>query len=102
MMKWKPFISMVEQQQAVYRVLQDLQKIEKPVLDESQHEENSHRVLSAYYSGQILKVVYYEQGVLKSCTGYIEKLNEAYRYFILNEGGGAKKRITFDSVIEVS
>ena len=31
MVKWKPFISMVEQQQAVYQVLNELQKIEKPM-----------------------------------------------------------------------
>lgn len=41
---------MVEQQQFVYQVLQDIQKIDNPLLDESQHEEIFHLLLSAYYS----------------------------------------------------
>lgn len=101
MMKWKPFISMVEQQQAVYQVLNELQKIEKPMLDESQHEQNSRILLTSFYSGQQVEIVYYEQGMLNRYKGNIEKVNEAYRYLILNESGLLKKKLTFDCIIEV-
>ncbi len=103
MMKWKPFISMVEQQQSVYQVLQDIQKINKPLLDESQHEENSHLLLSAYYSHQRVQILYYEQGYLKQYRGEIYKINEAYRYFVLlDEKRGTRRELAFDGVIKVS
>lgn len=60
---------MVEQQQFVYQVLQDIQKIDNRLLDESQHEENFHLLLSAYYSHQSVQILYYEQGYLKQYRG---------------------------------
>lgn len=60
-------------------MLEGLSRIEQPILDQSQHEENAHCLLMAYYSQQRVSLTYYERGYLRSIEGEIDKINEAYR-----------------------
>lgn len=100
MMKWRAFVSMVEQQQAIEQALMELSKIEKPLLDEEQHEQNSHLVFESFLNQTEITLVYFERGQLLTLKGNIEKINEPYRYFILLTGA-TRKKISFSSVVEV-
>ena len=100
MMKWKAFVSIVEQQQAIEEVLNELSKIEKPLLDEWQHEQNSNLVVEGFLNQTTITLVYFERGQLLRVKGNVEKINEAYRYFILSDGH-QRKKISFSSFVEV-
>ena len=101
MMKWQPFTSIVEQQQAINEVLEEFSKVEQPILDQSQHEENAKALLAAYYSQQPIILTYYERGHIVGVEGSIYRINEPYRYFIIQIQEKLNKKIAFDSLIQV-
>lgn len=101
MMKWQPFVSMIEQKQAIDEVLAEWDKVEKPILDEWQYEQISKAVMESFLTQERIELIYYERGRLIVQNGVIEKINEAYRILVFVTGNKKRKTISFDAVIEV-
>ncbi|HAX72127.1 MAG TPA: hypothetical protein DCY20_01245 [Firmicutes bacterium] len=102
MMKWQPFASITEQSGAIYDLLNDLSKIEKPILDEWQHEENARKLLSAHLNEETIILTYYQKGQLHDQKGRVYKINEPYRYIMFNYLNSQCLKISFDNIIRVN
>lgn len=101
MMKWQPFASLTEQGESIYELINELGKIEKPILDDWQHEENARQLLSAHLAQDTIMITYYRDGYLHDLKGTVIKINEPYRYVLFQYLNARTIKIPFDAIIEV-
>ncbi|WP_455920490.1 YolD-like family protein [Priestia megaterium] len=75
MRKWRPFASMPEQYAGLNNVMNDLHKVEQPLLTEERYEEINQIIAQAIHYEKKVSIAYYKEGHIISGLGIINEVN---------------------------
>ncbi|MEH7510494.1 YolD-like family protein [Priestia megaterium] len=76
MRKWKPFASMPEQYAGLNHVMEDLHKVERPLLTADQQEQINYTINQAIHSKKSVQITYYKDGHIVTGLGVITHVND--------------------------
>lgn len=84
MVKWEPFRSITEQWTGLHNVMEDLNKIEKPVLSDDQLEEINQVLAEALQNKKEVYLTYYKNGqcITETCKIHMINLHNKNLYYI--------------------
>ncbi len=95
--KWIPFNSLIEQKKMVENLLQEKQKIKKPILSLEQQDKIEKQIIEAYYEQIEIKLEIYKNGRVFSVTSSISELDIPYHKIILTN----HQIILFDQILKI-
>ncbi|WEA46793.1 YolD-like family protein [Priestia aryabhattai] len=75
MKKWRPFATMPEQYAGLNKILNDLDKVDKPVLSEEQFEVMNDTIKEALHTKRYVYLTYYKKGEILTETAVIHNVN---------------------------
>ena len=76
MRKWKPFASMPEQYAGLNHVIEDLEKVEQPLLTADQQEQINYTINQAIHSKKPVHITHYKDGHIVTGLGVITHVND--------------------------
>ncbi len=83
MIKWAPFASLMNSQKVINEIMNDKDKINKPILNEDYLNILNTKFLDN--SDEIVTIIYFADGLKHSITGKINKIDTINRYLIINQ-----------------
>lgn len=75
MQKWRPFASMPEQYAGLNNIMDDLHKVEQPLLTEERYEEINQIIVQSIHYEKKVCITYYKEGHIISGVGMINEIN---------------------------
>ena len=97
MIKWEPFNSVISSSKIIKNVLNEKEKIPKPVLSEDQIQNIAQRLLESYYAQDNAEIFYYENGYIKKIIEQIKKIDPVNKKVYLSN-----KNIYFSQIIKIN
>ena len=84
MVKWEPFRSITEQWTGLHNVMEDLNKIDKPVLSDDQLEEINQVLAEALQNKREVYLTYFKNGqcITETCKIHMINLHNKNLYYI--------------------
>ncbi|PLR91545.1 YolD-like family protein [Bacillus halotolerans] len=98
--RWEQKFILPEQRTALLNRKREVQKIEKPILDEYQLEEMARVICEAMEFNSILIISVYRDGFFEEVTGHVHYLNEINKRLHVKDLKGATSFISLDSVLQ--
>ena len=97
MIKWEPFNSVVSASKIIKDVLNEKEKIKKPILSEEQIQNIAQRLLESYHEKENAEIFYYEDGYIKKIIEQIKKIDPVSKKVYLSS-----KNIYFSQIIKIN
>lgn len=85
MRKWRPFASMPEQYAGLNNVMNDLNKVEQPLLTEERYDEINQIIAQAIHYEKKVSITYYKEGQIVSGVGIINEVNRLSNILIYTD-----------------
>ena len=82
MVKWAPYKSLIEQEDFMGNMRKARKRIEKPKNCEDKAESINNLLMN--YSGQVVTITHYNDGLLEKISGTITEMNTTYKYLVVN------------------
>ena len=102
MRKWRPFASMPEQYIGLNKVLEGLNKVEKPILSEDQQEQINEVLLSSLQANKKVHLTYYKRGELITETCSIDSVNvHTKTIYFVDEVFEIKNKLKLSDVLDI-
>ncbi|MCY8280210.1 YolD-like family protein [Bacillus inaquosorum] len=99
--RWEQKFILPEQRAALLSRKREVQKIEKPSLDEYQLEEMARTICEAMEFNSVLVIGVYKDGFIEDVTGHVHYINEVKQKLHVKDLKGDTWFITFDSLLTV-
>lgn len=96
MIKWKAFYSIPELSKVVDELEDKKNKVEKPTLLPDAYEEMNYNLETALNKNQIIEIKYFKNGMFKTKSGNIKKIDPINKYLIIDN-----ERIYFKNIIKL-
>lgn len=102
MRKWRPFASMPEQYIRLNKVLEGLNKVEKPILAEDEQEQINEILMRANGTDKKVVLTYYKQGecITETCTIHSINIHTQALYFV-DEVFNIKNKLLLSNVLDI-
>ncbi|CAG9610788.1 YolD-like family protein [Pseudoneobacillus rhizosphaerae] len=100
-MKWQSAFFMPEHVKMLKELRSDYQKINKPIVDESQIDEFEQKLCLALEHKQSITITIWEEGFFRMFIGSVQKLDEWNKTIHLVEEDGCLTTIWFNQVVGV-
>lgn len=99
--RWEQKFILPEQRVALLNSKKQVQKIEKPILDEYQLEEMARVICEAMEFNSVLVISVYRDGFIEEVTGHVHYIDEVKQRLHLKDLKGDTNFIAFDSLLTV-
>ncbi|BDG81244.1 hypothetical protein BSF_29730 [Bacillus subtilis] len=99
--RWEQKFILPEQRAALLNRKREVQKIEKPILDEYQLEEMARTIYEAMESNSVLVIKVFRDGFIEKITGKVHYINEFKKRLHVKDIKEDTNLIGFDSIISV-
>jgi hypothetical protein len=100
-MKWQSAFFMPEHVKMLHELRSDYQKINKPILDESQIDDFEQKLCMAMEFKQDVTITIWEAGFFRVFNGLVRKLDEWNKKIHLEEEDGCLTLISFFQIVDV-
>lgn len=97
MIKWEPFNSVAPSSRIISDVMNEKNKVKKPILSEDQLHEIEKRLMEAFSANIEIDLVYYENGYLRTILDKIKKIDYVGKKIYL-----LSKIIYFNQILSVN
>ncbi|MGN7306249.1 YolD-like family protein [Bacillus subtilis] len=97
--RWEQKFILPEQRTALLNRKKQVQKIEKPILDEYQLEEMARVICEAMEFNSVLVIRVYRDGFIEVVTGHVHYIDEVKQRLHVKDLKGDTWFITFDALI---
>ncbi|MDN3365492.1 YolD-like family protein [Priestia megaterium] len=102
MQKWRPFASIPEQHIGLTKVLEGLNKVEKPILSEDQQEQINEIIMHSCGTKVKVLLTYFKRGELITETCIIDSINiHTKNLFYIDEVFEIKNKIRLNDIVDV-
>lgn len=101
MVKWQPFVSLPEQVSYTNKLLEKMNRVDRPVLDQEQLEVINNIILECYNGQDEIGITFYVNGFFQQIQGYIKKVDSVNHYIILKNEKVNKFKIAFCDIFNV-
>nr|WP_254455691.1 YolD-like family protein [Bacillus velezensis] len=92
---------MPEQRAALLNRKREVQKVEKPILDEYQLEEMARTICEAMEFNSVLVISVYRDGFIEEITGHVHYINEVKQKLHVKDLKGDTWFIAFDALLTI-
>ncbi|MGG1244036.1 YolD-like family protein [Bacillus cabrialesii] len=99
--RWEQKFILPEQRAALLNRKREVQKIEKPILDEYQLEEMARTICEAMELNSAVVISVYRDGFIEEVTGHVHYINEVKQKLYVKDLKGDTWFIAFDSLLSV-
>lgn len=99
--RWEQKFILPEQRAALLNRKREVQKIEKPILDEYQLEDMARTICEAMEFNSVLVIGIYRDGFIEEVTGHVHYIDEVKQKLHVKDLKGDTRFIAFDSLITV-
>lgn len=99
--RWEQKFILPEQRAALLNRKKEVQKIEKPILDEYQLEEMAHTIYEAMEFNSALVIRVYRDGFIEEVTGHIHYIDEVKQRLHVKDLKGDTWFIAFETLLSV-
>ncbi|MEK4649647.1 YolD-like family protein [Exiguobacterium sp. FSL W8-0210] len=101
-LKWIPFL-MPEHKALLYEYYKEKQKIPMPEMDEQMMFVYEEAINEALINGNQIKITYYDStsGDMKSCKGYIQRIDDVERCVRLIGSNTSTGKIDFEKIVGI-
>lgn len=99
--RWEQKFILPEQRAALLNRKREVQKIEKPILDEYQLEEMARTICEAMEFNSVLVISIYRDGFIEEVTGHVHYINEVKQKLHVEDLKGDTWFIAFDSLLTI-
>ncbi|MCY8879926.1 YolD-like family protein [Bacillus spizizenii] len=99
--RWEQKFILPEQRAALLNRKREVQKIEKPILDEYQLEEMARTICEAMEFNSVLVISIYKDGFIEEVTGHVHYIDEVKQRLHVKDLKGDTWFIAFDSLLSV-
>ncbi|WP_339176289.1 YolD-like family protein [Bacillus sp. PS93] len=99
--RWEQKFILPEQRVALLNRKREVQKIEKPILDEYQLEEMARTICEAMEFNSVLVISIYREGFIEEVTGHVHYINEVKQKLHVKDLKGDTWFIALDSLLSV-
>lgn len=100
MVKWMPFASLPEQFQGIREIIQEQNKITKPLLDQQQLEEIGRILNQSLCREEEIHISYYRQGYIHHEMVTVIKINQYTREVITTDAFGNRCIFTIGEIVD--
>lgn len=95
--KWQPFNSFTDQKQLIYNLLQEKQKVKKPILSLEQQKEIEEKIIEAFYEQINIVLKVYKNEKIITINSRITSLDPVYKRLTLENN----TTILFSQIIQI-
>ncbi|WP_456280108.1 YolD-like family protein [Bacillus sp. K7] len=99
--RWEQKFIFPEQRAALLNRKREVQKIEKPILDQYQLEEMARTICEAMEFNSALVISIYRDGFIEDVTGHVHYINEVKQKLHVKDLKGDTRFIAFDALLSV-
>ncbi|CAI6251748.1 YolD-like family protein [Bacillus subtilis] len=99
--RWEQKFILPEQRAALLNRKREVQKIEKPILDEYQLEEMARTICEAMEFNSVLVISVYRDGFIEEVTGHVHYINEVKQKLHVKDLKGDTWFIALDSLLTI-
>ncbi|KXJ36607.1 hypothetical protein AX282_21280 [Bacillus spizizenii] len=99
--RWEQKFILPEQRAALLNRKREVQKIEKPILDEYQLEEMARVICEAMEFNSVLVISVYRDGFIEEVTGHVHYIDEVKQRMHVKDINGDTNFISIDQIIYV-
>ncbi|MGR2781025.1 YolD-like family protein [Bacillus subtilis] len=99
--RWEQKFILPEQRAALLNRKREVQKIEKPILDEYQLEEMARTICEAMEFNSVLVIRIYRDGSIEKITGHVHYIDEVKQKLHVKDLKGDTLFISFYSVVSL-
>ncbi|WP_063336259.1 YolD-like family protein [Bacillus subtilis] len=99
--RWEQKFILPEQRAAFLNRKKEVQKIEKPTLDEYQLEEMARTICEAMEFNSVLVIGVYRDGFIENVTGHVHYIDEVKQRLHVKDLKGDTNFIGFDSLLSI-
>ncbi|UUI85588.1 YolD-like family protein [Bacillus halotolerans] len=99
--RWEQKFILPEQRALLLNKKREVQKIEKPILDEYQLEEMARTICEAMEFNSVLVISIYKDGFIEEVTGHVHYIDEVKQRLHVKDLKGDTWFIAFDLIIRV-
>ncbi|AEA19822.1 MULTISPECIES: YolD-like family protein [Bacillus cereus group] len=100
MVKWMPFASLPEQFQGIREIIQEQNKISKPILDQQQLEEISWTLKQSLCRGEEIHITYYRKGYIYHEMVTVIKINQSTKEVVTTDAFRNQCIFTIDEIVD--
>lgn len=101
MVKWQEFAALPEQFMGINRLIQELSKIERPILTPEEQEIIENKILHSYTSESEILLTYFEDGRLLTCSMTVVNMNSLKQSITCTDPYRNKITINFKDIIHI-
>ncbi|MCY8932480.1 YolD-like family protein [Bacillus atrophaeus] len=99
--RWEQKFFLPKQRTALLNRKEQVQKIEKPILDEYQLEEMARIICEAMEFNSVLVISVFRDGFTEEITGQVHYINEVKQRLHVKDLKGDTRFIAFDSIVNI-
>ncbi|WP_367386939.1 YolD-like family protein [Bacillus vallismortis] len=99
--RWEQKFILPEQRAALLNRKREVQKIEKPILDEYQLEEMARTICEAMEFNSVLFISIYRDGFIEEVTGHVHYIDEVKQKLHVKDLKGDTLFIAFNTLVSV-
>ncbi|CAI6249898.1 YolD-like family protein [Bacillus sp. SA116] len=100
--RWEQKFILPEQRAALLNRKREVQKIEKPILDEYQLEEMACTICEAMEFNSVLVISIYREGFIEEVKGHVHYIDEVKQKLHVKDLKGDTNFIRFDSLLSIN
>lgn len=100
MIKWSPFTSLSEQFQGIREIIQEQNKMPKPILDQQQLEEIGHVLQQSLYREDEIHITYYLDGHIHHEMVTVKKIDSHKKEVTTTDAFRNKCVFTIEEIVD--
>ncbi|MED1093999.1 YolD-like family protein [Bacillus paramycoides] len=101
MVKWRPFASLPEQFEGIREILNDLNKIPKPIVSEDMKEQLQHGIIQSLQNKEEILISYYRDGMLHDMYINVLHIEPMTKTVYCTDAFGLNTEFKFDELVNI-
>ncbi|MGG1340165.1 YolD-like family protein [Bacillus toyonensis] len=102
MVKWLPFASMPEQHEGIKELLNDLNKIPKPIVTEDMKEQIEHSLIRSMQSKEEILISYYRDGIIHEMYINVQHMEPMLKTIYCTDAFGLHAEFKFEELVNIN
>lgn len=103
MRKWRPFASIPEQHTGLNNVMNELYKVDQPLLTADQQEQINHTINKAIHFKKPVQITHYKDGKIATGLGVITHVNDRQQtLYYIDEVFNMSCNLPLSSLVDIS
>ncbi|PFY95236.1 YolD-like family protein [Bacillus wiedmannii] len=102
MVKWLPFASMPEQHETIRGMINDLNKVSKPIVSEDMKEQIERSLIHSMQSKEEISISYYRDGIIQDIYINVLHIEPMLKTVYCTDAFGLETEFKFDELVNIN